>query len=435
MVLLIWTAEGISITQSRFNNKTKRTLSQHIFNYGETKPVLVYRDSSVSPVFGSDYINLKSEYKNTVPSKQIKFYSLQHPSVKTIHEFPYSVSNAQINQPSVFNDGQIRHYKEQQLTTAADGQKFIPTETVVFPVEHKQHNVIMKQHPNYPSTNIKYYLIPLGKRIQGNQKMTYEGLNPFHISPNHFPYVNQLTYQSPTNTIPLFTNQYDTSFQKVKNVPIINYVNYNHNPKKLNLNNRKYIPSPNGRRNIIPQREPLPVHFSSSEMPHKKHKTEDEEFPVNQKIDDTNQERLIHEDKEGDRNSNLRKHSRDFEENNHFIYNDDKSEEDEQDNDKDSSKHITLKRYPSKEQRNEEVNLNHRYRSYSSEDKQEHLKTGPNKDKNIIYKSINFSKEIDDSIDDPVQSKQSENIPVIRRNKLFREKWYLLKNIDDIDKE
>lgn len=322
---------------------------------------------------------------------------MENPHQQT-NKVPYLAPSGYLNQLSTFN--RQGHYKEEP-----------PTKSIVLSVGDR--------HISYPNANVKYYLTPFKKNNHGNKKANYELNN-----------VNQFKYQPPVNIIPLFTNQYNSRFQMVQSIPTVSYINRNHNLKKQN---KKYIRKFNGRTNVL-QREPSSINFNSLKKTMKKSedissKNEDGEFPVNEttKVVDTDKEKLIREDEEHDRNSQ----SYDFEENDKDV----NEEEYEQDNKRDSSMRVISEKYPGKQTERRKTNLNNHYKFHDIDYKQEHSKPiFEDKKSKMISKSIKFSKKTDDFSDDSIDSKHSEMIPVIHKHRLFKEKWYLLKNIEDTDK-
>lgn len=407
----------------------------------------MYREAYAPSAFISDdYSNLKSEYKHPIPldlPEPVKFYRPQHPPQQTLYEFPKLVSNGQ-----VFNrDDQLGHYNEQSLVAAVDNKNFLPSESVALPIEYREPEVIV---PGYSNANIRYKLIPLRKQTApGNEKVNYELYNSLHVPIHRSPYINQLTHQAQVNTFPLFSNQHSPQYQRVQSIPNVSYINRNYTPRKQNLNNLKYIPAPYSRSNVV-HRKSLPINYAPTKASFKKvenivQKNEDEELATKetQKIEDSTSEKKSSGEDEGiEQDPTYHKHTFDFEESDHFDYKDpqDRTEEEyDEDNKRSSTTHIPLRKHSNKHSKNDKSNVKNYYKFQNSNYKREHSKPKSNKSDTktpkIIYKSINFAKETDETNEDSIEGKHSENIPVTRKHRLFREKLYLSKNIDDVEKE
>lgn len=439
----LWLAP--SLYAQHLVNKTKRTLANEGGGFGDPNTFWLYTDTfkpqvtprSAENVFASSkplaIVELQP-VKIVDPPKEISqsaIYDIHQqdptnlvPNVKQLLPTEFDLTQeVQQYRPQIF------HHPIPNIATS---------ETIVSPVQHshivRNHNhhfTAPKPHPlyNFQPT----YHIPK-KYAYVNGKIIYDP-NAFQIQ------------QNPLQTSPNYLHSAQTFHpQHLQKQQLINYHN-------------RHIPRPNLTPPAIqqlPQVPQIPTGFptinkfqppklqvidtpsqplSHKDRPQQSRKKEnrDEEKPVSEKEesdDDSDENSPYHDDEnepyEDDERPFSEKYSFDEEDSDHLSYRDEEELDEDDDSNRGSTRnrYVKTKKYPTKKYRHGKKSELYYSGKYEYPDKHNPKKN--TKRHKMHYKGYKIYKNVDEP-----DAGFSENVPVVHKQKLLKEKWFVSKSLSD----
>ncbi|RZC14239.1 PAT1 domain containing protein [Asbolus verrucosus] len=422
---LITSGLSTNITEEANTNKTKRTIAHQVHNYGENRPVLLYPDNSGSQTGLTGFyspVTIKPVFDPEVPkqvaAQQVLYEFQQTPTnaVSNVHVNQYYQPISHNNEESPNNQ---YGYSGQNPQESQNGGNTGPAQfirnsgAVATPVQHSsfirhgQNFAQVQFHPSSGPQHIQTHQYVPGKYLYVNGKIIYQP--------------NQNNYQKPGS-----------------------YVSYAHPPSQQKLA-QPYLTHPMAYQRFHPpqvhQMQKITKPMSGPEAAEEQDEemaTEEDNAPVKEREEieetDEDEEKASYEEgDDGDEGHYFSKYSFDDDED-RGNYRDDDEEED---NERGSSRSIPKKHHSKKAPKPHKYSKSNNYKyseNYSSSSKFEKpMKKGKKSGKSpskMHYKSVKYSKQ---SIprSDKYEGKQSRNVPVVHKHKIFKEKWYVTKSTDD----
>ena len=408
-------------TEEAPTNKTKRTVSGQVHNYGENRPVVLYPESTpVSPQsLASLYapVTLKPvfdpELSKQVAAQQVLYEFQQTPT--------NAVSNVHVNQ----------FYQPLQSKDGGPAQ-FSGSETVATPV---QHSALVRHGQNF--AQVQYH--PLPQHVQTHQYI-----------PGKLLYVNgKITYPSGQQNGFQQHQAFQQQHQQQQNgfQPQQNGFQPQQRPSFLythpQAGTHKFVPPPLVTRNayrrfqapepqqILPITKPMSVPAVNEDQKEEPEVEEEENAPNKEEEEEENEENdeeSYEEDDEDDRYFN--KYGFDDDDHNNYR------EDDEEDNERGSSKPVPKKHKkvtkPNKYNKSDGYKYSESYSTSSKYEKPMRKGKKIMKNPKVQVKTVKGSKGDHPRFrNEKIEGKQSRNIPVVHKQKIFKEKWYVTKSTDD----
>ncbi|XP_044268836.1 myb-like protein AA [Tribolium madens] len=399
--IIAWT-QATNATEDSATNKTKRTIANQVQTYGENRPVLLYPDNPGPPTFYAP-VTIKPVFDPEVP-KQVA-------AQQVLYEFQQTptnaVSNVHVNQ---FYQP-VGSKPESPLPANTGPAQFIsPSESVAAPV---QHSALIRHGQNFAQVQFQPQHIQTqqyvpGKYLYVNGKILYQ--------PNQAQ--TQNGYQRPVNFLYMHPQSGTQKF--IPQAPLLRPMGYR----------RFHPPQPHQLQKITkPMNVPEVVEEQS------------EEEPAEENVEN-NKEEEVEEEEENDKESEetddddhyFSKYSFDEDDDDHGGY---REEDDDEDNERGSSRTVPKKHKkkgkPAKYSKSNNYKYSENYSTSSKYDKsgKKGKKTGRPAPK-MHYKSVKYVKEGNSKPKyEKIEGKQSQNVPVVHKQKIFREKWFVTKSTDD----
>lgn len=444
-ILSLWVVP--SLNAQHLVNKTKRTLANEVGGFGDPNTFWLYTDTfkpqvtprSAENVFASSkplaIVELQP-VKIVDPPKEIPqsaLYDIQQQDPSNI------VPNVKQLFPTEFDLTQeIQHYRPPILQNPLPPH-IATSETIVSPV---QHNHIIRNHNHHftpPKPHPLYnfqptYHIPK-KYAYVNGKIIYDP-NAFQIQHN------------PLQTTPNYLHSAQTFHpQHLQKQQLINYHNRHIPRPNLTPPAIQQLPQiPTGLPAITkfqpPKLQPIdtpsqPLSYKDKPQQHKKKENSHEEKPVNEneEFEDDSEENSPyndeeHESYEDDEKPFSEKYSFDEEDSDHVSYRDEEELDGDDDDDDDSkrgstrTRYVKTKKYPKKKYRQGKKSELYYSGKYEYPDKQNPKKN--TKRHKMHYKGYKIYKNVDDP-----EAGFSENVPVVHKQKVLKEKWFVSKSSSD----
>lgn len=455
-MLSLWLAQHLNSQQ--VGNKTKRTVSSEGVNYGEPNTVWLYTDNLKPPATPRISGNLFSSSKPLAlielqPAKIIEPpKEIHQPNLYEVQQSPSTlVSNVkQLLSPETDFNQEIQQYKAPIFQNQSPNIQ--TSETIVSPVQHshviRNHNHHFPGQKVHPLFNVQStYQIPK-KYAYVNGKIIYDPTN-FHLQQaplQQAPLQQSPLQQAPFQTTPNFFHSAQTFHpQHLQKQQLINFHN-------------RLIPRPNLSPPAVPQNSVnppaitkfnppkmhaidvpshAPVNAQKSNQNVKKRKEDPKPVSEEEEPEEETEENSPYNEEEDDHYEDERpfheKYSLDYEDGDHYdLKEDEYNSKEEPDEDTDSKRgssrvrYVTTKarKHPKKKYRPGKKSEVYYSSKYESPDRYYPKKT--DKKHKVQYKEYKYSKNSDDP-----DVGYSESIPVLHKQKLFKEKWYVSKSMSD----
>lgn len=434
--MAIWLAPHLSSQQVA--NKTKRTIPEGV-NFGDPSTVWVYSDNLKPPATPR---NAENVFSNSKPLALVELQPLKliEPPKEAPQPFVYEFQQSPTNLiPSVkqllgremnFNQ-EIQQYKQPLFHN--HNPNILTSESIVSPVHHS--NVIRNhQHfpgqKNHPLFNVQpTYQIPK-KYTYVNGKIIYDPSTfqlqqaPLQAAPNFFHSAQvfppqhlqkQQLFNYPNRPVPR-PNLTPPAVQQIPtDIPSITKFQ---TPKMQTIDTPS-SPPPNNEKSKHSRRK--------GDKDEEKPVVEDEE-PEEEYEEKSSYQEEEYEPYDDDKPLNER-YSFDDEDSDHLEeYNDRDESEEDSDNNRGSSKtrYVTtkVKKYPKKKYRPGKKSELHNSGKYEYPER--HHPKQNNKKQKLHYKGYKYSKNVEDP-----EFGHSETVPVVHKQKLFKEKWFVSKSLSD----
>ncbi|XP_060530089.1 probable serine/threonine-protein kinase fhkB [Cylas formicarius] len=515
-VLLVQAASTLTYNSTKnARPKAKRTLSDQIYNHGETKPVVFFMDNTnpslpqhQGELQASASSGLKTFY--TGPTKPLALVSVQQPiqvfeqdspkqvaAQQVLYEFQQTPTNAvsnvhvkQLFEPTeITTEGSLssglNNLGHQQQTSTnqypsfshpyASGYSPATSETIVSPVQHNQFT----NHGQ--NTGTFSYYNPLQNQYQQSQYVP----NSQKYTPGKYLYFNgKIVYQPNQVGQPQAQKQQGPNLAFLHNqqkVPMINFANrqpaQNYSATHAAVNS---VPNVGVRPKMLPPPNLPPITYNRFQAPseqqhqqinkpsaappqrqeeHEEEPENNEEESSENEYDENDEERSddseedkekYEEDDDGDDDHhrfkyyNFENDDDDHEDRyyrpktrkHRYHYRDDDDEEDK-DNQRGSSKYSS-KSYPRSHKNvnggkmagtSEKFGWRENY-STSSEYKspKEFKKSNKAKPKGE-YRETKYTKKSGKPRGEAIEGRHSEHIPVTHKQKVYKERWYVTKDV------
>lgn len=398
---IIASTQATNVTEESAANKTKRTIANQVQTYGENRPVLLYPENPAPPTF---YAPVKPVFDPEVP-KQVA-------AQQVLYEFQQTptnaVSNVHVNQ---FYQPVSSKPENPVPTNTGPAQFISSSESVAAPV---QHSALIRHGQNFAQVQFQPQHIQTqqyvpGKYLYVNGKILYQ--------PNQPQQTHQNQFQRPVNFLYMHPQSGTQKF--IPQAPLVRPMAYR----------RFHPPQPH---QFQPITKPMNVPEVTEEQP--------EEEPAEENAENKEEEEEVEEsDDRGSEESDdddhyFSKYSFDEDDDDHGNY---REEDDDEDNERGSSRAVPKKHKkkgkPAKYSKSNNYKFSENYSSSSKYDKagKKGKKTGKPTPK-MHYKSVKYVKEGNTKPKfEKIEGKQSQNVPVVHKQKIFREKWFVTKSTDD----
>lgn len=435
ILLSLWLVPVLN--SQHVGNKTKRTLTNEGVNYGEPNTAWFYTDNLKPQVTPR---NTETDFPNSKPLALVELQPVKifEPPKEipqpVIYEFQQTPTNLvqsvkQLLGPDTAYNPELPQYKAPLFQN--QNPNILTSETIVSPVQHshviRNHNHHLTGPRVHPLYNVQpTYQIPK-KYAYVNGKIIYDP-SSFQIQ------------QPPLQTAPNFFNNQQTFHpQQLNRQQLINYHNrYTSRPKlappvvhqmPVNLPTITKLQPPKMQSIDTPSQPP------PNRERHNEGNREEEKPVVEEEVSEEEiEEKSRHQEEEYDPYEDDRpfneKYSFEYEDGDHLKEEeeDDRRDgaEEESDSNRGSSRHryVTskVKKYPKKKYRPAKKSEHYYSSKYEYPDKYHPKK----KNHKMHYKGYKYSKNFEDP-----DAGFSENVPVIHKQKLFKEKWYVSKSLSD----
>jgi hypothetical protein len=435
ILLAISTTLATNITEEAATNKTKRTIGGQVQNYGENRPVLLYPDNSGAPSSGLNGfyapVTIKPVFDPEVPkqvaAQQVLYEFQQTPTnaVSNVHVNQFyqplpqqsKSDNAASPGPAQFNAGPAQFNQGPAQFNAGPAQFISGSESVATPVQHSSlirhgQNFAQVQFQPLPGAphHIQTHQYVPGKYLYVNGKIIYQP-SP---NPNH-------AFQRPVSFV---YNHPQTHTHKYITHPVIRPMPYR----------RFHPPQPHQVQQIT---KPIPVPEVNEEQNEEDTAEEDNAQVKEEEVDEAEEgdDKASYEESDDDEDRYFSKYSfNDDDDEDHARY---REEEEDEDSERGSSRNVPKKQKkktakPQKYSKSNNFKYSENYSASSKFEKPGKKGKKAGKVPKMHYKAVKYSKEGQGKPRiERIEGKQSQNVPIVHKQKIFKEKWYVTKSTDD----